>query len=101
MLLSNPAINQPGFKSFETELGYLFPALFITVACGNMSGFHSLVASGTTSKQVANEGHMLPVPYDGMLLECVLGIVALIALTLVLMWEGVGTPMAHRRGGSD
>lgn len=80
VLLSSPDMSLPGFTSFETKLGYLFPTLFITVACGAISGFHSLVASGTTSKQIDNEKHMLPIAYGGMLLECVMGIIALVCV---------------------
>ena len=58
----------------------LFPFLFITIACGACSGFHSLVASGTTAKQLASERHVRPVAYGGMLLEGVLAILALIAV---------------------
>lgn len=58
----------------------LFPILFITIACGACSGFHALVASGTTAKQIDNERHILPVAYGGMLLEGVLAILALIAV---------------------
>ena len=58
----------------------LFPFLFITIACGACSGFHSLVASGTTAKQIASERHIRPVAYGGMLLEGVLAILALLAV---------------------
>jgi carbon starvation protein len=58
----------------------LFPMLFVTVACGACSGFHALVASGTTSKQIANEKHIQPVGYGGMLVEGLLALVALIAV---------------------
>ncbi|MBR0057482.1 MAG: carbon starvation protein A [Kiritimatiellae bacterium] len=58
----------------------LFPILFITIACGACSGFHALVASGTTAKQIDNERHILPVAYGGMLLEGVLAILALVAV---------------------
>lgn len=58
----------------------LFPILFITIACGACSGFHALVASGTTSKQVDNERHIRPIAYGGMLLEGVLAILALVAV---------------------
>lgn len=93
VLLSSPDMSLPGFTSFETKIGYLFPALFITVACGAISGFHCLVASGTTSKQIDNEKHMLPIAYGGMLLECVMGIVSLICVG-VLYSGGMpsGTP---------
>ena len=59
----------------------LFPFLFITIACGACSGFHSLVASGTTAKQLASERHVRPVAYGGMLLEGVLAILALLAVS--------------------
>lgn len=93
VLLSSPDMSLPEFTSFETRIGYLFPALFITVACGAISGFHCLVASGTTSKQIDNEKHMLPIAYGGMLLECVMGIVSLICVG-VLYSGGMpsGTP---------
>ena len=58
----------------------LFPILFVTIACGACSGFHALVASGTTAKQVASERHVRPVAYGGMLLEGVLAILALLAV---------------------
>ena len=58
----------------------LFPILFITIACGACSGFHALVASGTTAKQIADERHIRPVAYGGMLLEGVLAMLALIAV---------------------
>jgi carbon starvation protein len=80
ILVSNPAVQLPAFTSFETNLGYLFPILFVTVACGAISGFHSIVASGTTSKQLSSEGHIKVVGYGGMLLE---GLLATIALTTV------------------
>ncbi|MBQ9344575.1 MAG: carbon starvation protein A [Kiritimatiellae bacterium] len=58
----------------------LFPILFITIACGACSGFHSLVASGTTAKQIADERHIRPVAYGGMLLEGILALLALLAV---------------------
>ena len=58
----------------------LFPILFITIACGACSGFHALVASGTTAKQIASERHIRPVAYGGMLLEGVLAVLALLAV---------------------
>ena len=63
--------------------GSLFPALFVTIACGAISGFHSLVASGTTSKQIDNEGQALPIAYGGMLIECLLAIISLVAVGFV------------------
>ncbi len=58
----------------------LFPLLFVTIACGACSGFHALVASGTTSKQIAKEKHSLPIAYGGMLLEGLLAVIALISV---------------------
>lgn len=83
IILANPELSLPGFTSFETSLGYLFPALFITVACGAISGFHSLVASGTTAKQIDNEKHILPIGYGGMLIECVIAIIALVCVGIL------------------
>ena len=83
VIFANPSLSLPGFTSFETKLGYLFPALFITVACGAISGFHSLVASGTTAKQIDNERHILSIGYGGMLIECVMAIIALICVGIL------------------
>lgn len=63
--------------------GFLFPALFITIACGAISGFHSLVASGTTSKQIDKEGQAQAIGYGGMLIECILAIISLCAVGFV------------------
>ena len=81
-----PSINIDAFSSFAVKSArggstmYLFPLLFVTVACGACSGFHALVASGTTSKQLDNERHIRPIGYGCMLLE---GVVALLALVAV------------------
>lgn len=77
-------INLPAFKSFDAggPFGAMFPFLFVTIACGACSGFHGLVCSGTTSKQLEKESHAHPVGYGAMLLEA---FVALIALTTVLI----------------
>ncbi|MGI8918775.1 MAG: carbon starvation CstA family protein [Pyrinomonadaceae bacterium] len=77
-------IQQPAFKSFDIGgmTGTLFPFLFVTIACGACSGFHGLVCSGTTSKQVERESHIRSVGYGAMLAE---GFVALIALVTVMI----------------
>ena len=77
-------IQQPAFRAFDIGgmTGTLFPFLFVTIACGACSGFHGLVCSGTTSKQVERESHIKPVGYGGMLAE---GFVALIALVTVMI----------------
>ena len=80
ILFTNPSINLPAFTSFYVEgVGNMFPVLFVTIACGAVSGFHSLVSSGTASKQIKNEKNMLPVSFGAMLLESMLAVVALIA----------------------
>lgn len=73
----------PAFGGWKTKIGYMFPALFITVACGACSGFHSLIASGTTSKQLDSEKHAKPIAYGSMLIESALGIIALISVGVV------------------
>ncbi|MBQ6116111.1 MAG: carbon starvation protein A [Oscillospiraceae bacterium] len=73
----------PAFTGWKTNLGGLFPALFITVACGACSGFHCLIASGTTAKQLDNEVHARPIGYGAMLIESALGIISLIAVGMV------------------
>ncbi|MBQ1958979.1 MAG: carbon starvation protein A, partial [Firmicutes bacterium] len=73
----------------------MFPALFITVACGACSGFHSLIASGTSSKQLENEAHAKPIGYGSMLIESGLAIIALIAVGMVFetyTGGGFGSP---------
>ena len=75
--------NIPAFTGWNTSIGTLFPALFITVACGACSGFHSLIATGTSSKQLDNEKNAKPIAYGSMLIESALGIVALIAVGMV------------------
>ncbi|HYO15327.1 MAG TPA: carbon starvation CstA family protein [Thermoanaerobaculia bacterium] len=77
-------VQQPAFKTWDVGgmTGTLFPFLFVTIACGACSGFHGLVCSGTTSKQVDRESHLQPVGYGAMLAE---GFVALIALVTVMI----------------
>ena len=66
-----------------TSLGYMFPALFVTIACGAISGFHSLVGSSTTAKQLSNEKDAQPIAYGGMLIECALAIISLCAVGFI------------------
>jgi carbon starvation protein len=77
------AFDAPAFRGFSSNIGYLFPALFITIACGACSGFHSIVASGTTSKQLDNERNARPVAYGSMLVEGVLALIAVAAIVAV------------------
>lgn len=77
---AHPTIRIPAYIGFHVGNNYLFPTLFITIACGAISGFHSLIGSGTTSKQLDNEKDALLVGYGSMLIECVLGVISLIAV---------------------
>lgn len=69
-----------GWKDQMTSLGYVFPALFVTIACGAISGFHSLVGSGTTAKQLDRERDAKPIAYGGMLIESALALISLCAV---------------------
>lgn len=77
---AKPEVNLPAFSGFTINGQTLFPFLFVTVACGAVSGFHSLVSSGTASKQIKNEKSMLPVSFGAMLMESALAVIALIAV---------------------
>ena len=87
---AHPEIKLEAFTAFHAEgrggVSALFPFLFVTVACGACSGFHALVASGTSSKQIASERHIRPVGYGAMLLEGVLAVLALIGVAGT--WNG-------------
>ena len=94
VFIKNPEINMPAFVGFEVKGLDLFPMLFVTIACGAVSGFHSLVSSGTSSKMIANEKDMRLVGYGSMCVETVLGVVALIVVCAAAT-DGVlpsGTP---------
>ena len=79
VFVSNPTITTPAFVGFKSATGsYIFPTLFVTIACGAVSGFHSLVSSETSSKLVENEKDMLQVGYGSMLLESLLAILVIV-----------------------
>ncbi len=103
VFVANPSINLPAFTGFEVDGQYLFPILFVTIACGAVSGFHSLVSSGTASKQIKNEKDMLPVSFGAMLMESLLAVVALIAVasfaTGAAAEQGLTTPPQIFAGG--
>ncbi len=80
VLVAQPDMNLPAFTAFTVKGQYMFPMLFVTIACGAISGFHSLVSSGTSSKQVNNEKDMKLISFGGMLLECFLAVIALVAV---------------------
>lgn len=82
IVFTNPTINLPSFTGMKNSFNgqFVFPYLFITVACGAISGFHSLIGSGTTSKQLNNEKDAKLIGYGSMLIECVLAVIALITV---------------------
>lgn len=80
IFIANPQCNLSAFNGFCVDGQYLFPILFVTIACGAVSGFHSLVSSGTASKQIKNEKNMLPVSYGAMIMESMLAVIALVAV---------------------
>ncbi len=96
LLVAHPSMNLPVFTGFNNEkLGTMFPILFVTVACGAVSGFHSLVSSGTSSKTVENEKDMLKVGYGAMVLESLLAVLALCVAGAAAAADGTpaaGTP---------
>ena len=96
LAVAHPSMNLPAFTGFHNEgLGDLFPILFVTVACGAVSGFHSLVSSGTSSKTIANEKDMLKVGYGAMVLESLLAVIALCVAGAAAAADGTaasGTP---------
>ena len=96
VVVARPEMNLPAFVGFEVDGKYLFPTLFITIACGAVSGFHSLVSSETSSKQVKNEKDMLCIGYGAMLIESLLGIVALVVVGAAAVGGKMpeGTPFA-------
>ena len=96
LVVAHPAMNLPVYTGFTNEkLGTMFPILFVTVACGAVSGFHSLVSSGTSSKTVENEKDMLKVGYGAMILESLLAVLALCVAGAAAAADGTpaaGTP---------
>lgn len=96
LLVAHPTMNLPVFTGFTNEkLGTLFPILFVTVACGAVSGFHSLVSSGTSSKTIENEKDMTKVGYGAMVLESLLAVLALCVAGVAASQDGTpasGTP---------
>ncbi len=96
-ITGNATFNIPAFTGWKTGLGTMFPALFITVACGACSGFHSLISTGTSSKQLDNEKNAKAIGYGSMLIESALGIISLIAVGMVFekyKTGGFGSPSA-------
>ncbi len=96
VFFAQPEIKLPSFNTFHLdEIGYLFPALFVTVACGAISGFHSLVGSGTTAKQLDKESDARVVGYGGMLIEGLLAVLSLVAVASMLNDEFINVLRNH------
>ncbi|QQS37701.1 MAG: carbon starvation protein A [Ignavibacteriales bacterium] len=88
VFFASPQISIPAFNTFSLDkVGYLFPALFVTVACGAISGFHSIVGSGTTAKQLNKETDGRIVGYGGMLIEGLLAVLSLVAVASMVNKE--------------
>ena len=103
MLISGETLRMPAFTGWESEkLGMLVPFLFITVACGACSGFHSIVSSGTTSKQIKRESDVRRISYGGMLIEGVLAVFAMgcVAVLTISERETGGTPVGLFAAGA-
>ena len=97
LIVNHPVMNLPVFTGFNNaKLGTMFPILFVTVACGAVSGFHSLVSSGTSSKTISNEKDMPMVGYGAMIVESLLGVVALVVVGAVAVngTKPDGTPFS-------
>ena len=100
VVVAHPSMNLNAFNGFTLGSGaskqMLFPTLFVTIACGAVSGFHSLVSSGTSSKTISNEKDMPMVGYGAMVVESLLGIVALVVVGAVAIngTKPAGTPFA-------
>lgn len=107
VLWAHPQLEAPAFVGWHVpELGSIFPVLFVTVACGAISGFHSLVSSGTTAKQLDSEADAQAVGYGSMLVESLLAVLALVAVAYMSsgdyaahMGEGGGGPVAAFSAG--
>ena len=96
VVVAHPQMQLNAFNGFNVNGSGLFPTLFVTIACGAVSGFHSLVSSGTSSKTVSNEKDMPMIGYGAMVVESLLGIVALVVVGAVAVGgtKPEGTPFA-------
>jgi len=83
LFLSRPNLISPAYHHWVSSEGYLWPILFVTIACGAISGFHSLISSGTTSKQLANERHAKRIGYGAMVAEGLVAILAIISAAVL------------------
>ena len=90
VFLTHPQLHTPAFLGFTGKSGALWPMMCVIIACGAISGFHAMVASGTTSKQLSNEKDARKIGYGAMLTEGVLAVLALISVAAGLLWKGGG-----------
>ncbi|HAM39009.1 MAG: carbon starvation protein CstA [Elusimicrobia bacterium RIFOXYC2_FULL_34_12] len=88
LIISHPKINVPVFTSWNSNIGNLWPMMFVFIACGAVSGFHTLVSSGTSSKQITSEGDAKKIGYGAMVIEGILAILALLSVSAGLFWTG-------------
>ncbi|MBN2406125.1 MAG: carbon starvation protein A [Elusimicrobia bacterium] len=88
VIITRLPMNAPAFVGFHSGSGPLFPMMFVIVACGAISGFHSVVSSGTTAKQISSEKDMKRIGFGGMILEGALALLALISVAAGLKWAG-------------
>ena len=95
LFITHPVIHTPVFISFNSVKGNLWPMLFVIVACGAISGFHSLISGGTTSKQLADEKDAKRIGYGAMITESVLAVLALLSVTAGLYWKGDHTGLVY------
>ena len=94
VFMAHPSMDSLPVLQSENATSPVFPVLFTTIACGAISGFHSLVSSGTTSKQLDKETDAKPIAYGGMLLECVLAILTLCAVAYAYSWNAANPDAA-------
>lgn len=96
VIAEHPTMKLNAFNGFNVDGSYLFPTLFVTIACGAVSGFHSLVSSGTSSKTISNEKDMPMVGYGAMVVESLLGVIALVVVGAVAVngTKPEGTPFS-------
>lgn len=96
VVVAHPSMELNAYNGFQVDGNSLFPTLFVTIACGAVSGFHSLVSSGTSSKTVSNEKDMTMIGYGAMVVESLLGVIALVVVGAVAVngTKPDGTPFA-------
>lgn len=103
LVLVRPVIHAPFYIQWDGAQGTLWPMMFVVIACGAISGFHSLVASGTTAKQLASEKDARKIGYGAMLVEGLLAVLAVVAVSAGLYWTGGPAGLVYpelMRGGN-